>query len=236
MTRSYGEVAAAAGSPGAARAVGQVMAANRTPLIVPCHRVLAAGGKIGGFSAPQGLALKRRLLALESGEGAGSSQGPARARRRARSAGLFVCIGRELDTRSRRNSSRMTLLRASAESLGAVAVLVAIAATPRPCAAITIEIDYSYDTNGFFGAGNPNGQGSDGAGRARSRRGVLLDNSHRHIFRQIVEPPDFRSSVGTGYAFWDWSLAFDHPATGDTVMLEHQTIGRKRVSHVCRGT
>jgi methylated-DNA-[protein]-cysteine S-methyltransferase len=66
-TRSYGDVAAAAGSPGAARAVGQVMAGNRAPLVVPCHRVVAAGGKIGGFSAPQGLALKRRLIALESG-------------------------------------------------------------------------------------------------------------------------------------------------------------------------
>ena len=66
-TRSYGELAAAAGSPGAARAVGQVMAGNRTPLIVPCHRVLAANGKLGGFSAPQGLAMKRRLLELEAG-------------------------------------------------------------------------------------------------------------------------------------------------------------------------
>jgi methylated-DNA-[protein]-cysteine S-methyltransferase len=65
-SRSYGEVATAAGSPGAARAVGQVMRTNRTPLIVPCHRVVAAGGKIGGFSAPQGLAMKRRLLELES--------------------------------------------------------------------------------------------------------------------------------------------------------------------------
>jgi O-6-methylguanine DNA methyltransferase len=65
-TRTYGELAAAAGSPGAARAVGQVMAGNRMPLVVPCHRVLAAGGRIGGFSAPQGLNLKRRLLALES--------------------------------------------------------------------------------------------------------------------------------------------------------------------------
>ena len=64
-TLSYGELAAAAGSPGAARAVGQVMASNRAPLLVPCHRVLAAGGKLGGFSAPQGLTLKRRLLALE---------------------------------------------------------------------------------------------------------------------------------------------------------------------------
>ena len=65
-SRSYGEVATAAGSPGAARAVGQVMRSNRTPLIVPCHRVVAAGGKLGGFSAPQGLAMKRRLLELES--------------------------------------------------------------------------------------------------------------------------------------------------------------------------
>jgi len=67
QTRSYGELAAACGSPGAARAVGQVMAKNRYPLVVPCHRVLAAGGLIGGFSAPQGLAMKRRLLELESG-------------------------------------------------------------------------------------------------------------------------------------------------------------------------
>jgi methylated-DNA-[protein]-cysteine S-methyltransferase len=65
-TRTYGELAAKAGSQGAARAVGTVMAGNRMPLIVPCHRVVAAGGKIGGFSAPSGLSLKRRLLALES--------------------------------------------------------------------------------------------------------------------------------------------------------------------------
>jgi methylated-DNA-[protein]-cysteine S-methyltransferase len=66
QTRSYGQLAAVCGSPGAARAVGQVMAKNRCPLIVPCHRVLAAGGQLGGFSAPQGLAMKRRLLAIES--------------------------------------------------------------------------------------------------------------------------------------------------------------------------
>jgi methylated-DNA-[protein]-cysteine S-methyltransferase len=76
VTRSYGQVAAAAGSPGAARAVGQVMAGNRTPLVVPCHRVLAAGGKIGGFSAPSGLALKRKLLALEAGEYAEGKRPP----------------------------------------------------------------------------------------------------------------------------------------------------------------
>ena len=64
-TSSYGELAAAAGSPSAARAVGQVMAKNRYPLVVPCHRVLGAGGKIGGFSAPGRLSTKRRLLEME---------------------------------------------------------------------------------------------------------------------------------------------------------------------------
>lgn len=64
--RTYGQLAAAAGSPGAARAVGQVMATNRVPLVVPCHRVVASGGGRGGFSAPQGLAMKRRLLAMEA--------------------------------------------------------------------------------------------------------------------------------------------------------------------------
>ena len=64
-TLSYGELAVKAGSPRAARAVGSVMAMNRYPLIVPCHRVVAAGGRLGGFSAPQGLQLKRRLLDLE---------------------------------------------------------------------------------------------------------------------------------------------------------------------------
>lgn len=64
-TSSYGDLAAACGSPGAARAVGQVMAKNRYPLVVPCHRVLGAGGKIGGFSAPGRLGTKRRLLEME---------------------------------------------------------------------------------------------------------------------------------------------------------------------------
>jgi O-6-methylguanine DNA methyltransferase len=65
-TRSYAQLASTAGSPGAARAVGQVMARNRFPLVVPCHRVLAAGGRLGGFSAPDGTRMKKRLLALES--------------------------------------------------------------------------------------------------------------------------------------------------------------------------
>lgn len=63
---TYGDLAKKAGRRGAARAVGQVMATNPVPLVVPCHRVLASGGKIGGFSAPTGLELKQQLLDLES--------------------------------------------------------------------------------------------------------------------------------------------------------------------------
>jgi methylated-DNA-[protein]-cysteine S-methyltransferase len=68
QTRSYGELAAECGAPGAARAVGTVMAKNRYPLVVPCHRVLAAGGALGGYSAPDGLRMKRRLLKMESSD------------------------------------------------------------------------------------------------------------------------------------------------------------------------
>jgi len=63
--RTYGEIAKAAGQPGAAQEVGQAMAKNPVPIIVPCHRVSAAGGKLGGFSAPGGPATKAKLLALE---------------------------------------------------------------------------------------------------------------------------------------------------------------------------
>jgi methylated-DNA-[protein]-cysteine S-methyltransferase len=65
-TRTYGEVARAIGEPQAARAVGRALGDNPFPIVVPCHRVLAAGGAIGGFSAPGGIATKRRLLAIES--------------------------------------------------------------------------------------------------------------------------------------------------------------------------
>lgn len=64
-TVTYGEVAALAGSPKASRAVGQAMARNPVALIVPCHRVTAASGKLGGFSAYGGAATKQVLLALE---------------------------------------------------------------------------------------------------------------------------------------------------------------------------
>jgi methylated-DNA-[protein]-cysteine S-methyltransferase len=64
---SYRELARRAGHPDAARAVGQVMATNRWPIIVPCHRIIASGGRLGGYSAPEGPMLKKRLLALEQG-------------------------------------------------------------------------------------------------------------------------------------------------------------------------
>lgn len=63
---TYAQLAAQAGSPRAARAVGQCMAANPVPLVVPCHRVVATNGGLGGYSAPGGIRLKQRLLDLES--------------------------------------------------------------------------------------------------------------------------------------------------------------------------
>jgi methylated-DNA-[protein]-cysteine S-methyltransferase len=65
QTRTYGEIAKAVGHPAAAQEVGQAMAKNPVPIIVPCHRVSAAGGKLGGFSAPGGPATKAKLLAIE---------------------------------------------------------------------------------------------------------------------------------------------------------------------------
>ncbi len=65
QTISYAELAEKVSAHGAARAVGTVMRKNPFPLIVPCHRVLGAAGKLGGYSAPGGLETKRRLLAME---------------------------------------------------------------------------------------------------------------------------------------------------------------------------
>jgi methylated-DNA-[protein]-cysteine S-methyltransferase len=64
-TMSYGEIARALGDVQAARAVGQALGRNPFAPIVPCHRVLGADGRPGGFSAHGGVAMKRRLLALE---------------------------------------------------------------------------------------------------------------------------------------------------------------------------
>jgi methylated-DNA-[protein]-cysteine S-methyltransferase len=64
-TLSYGELAARLGMKGAARDVGQALARNTVPIIIPCHRIVGSDGKLGGFSAPGGPDTKRRLLELE---------------------------------------------------------------------------------------------------------------------------------------------------------------------------
>jgi methylated-DNA-[protein]-cysteine S-methyltransferase len=70
-TRTYGEVASRLGDRSLAREVGRALAANPFPLVVPCHRVLAANGKPGGFSAPGGVSTKLRLLEIEGARAAG---------------------------------------------------------------------------------------------------------------------------------------------------------------------
>jgi methylated-DNA-[protein]-cysteine S-methyltransferase len=72
-TATYGEVARALGrtDPEAARDVGAALARNPTPIIVPCHRVVGANGRLTGFSAPGGLETKRRMLELEGAPGYG---------------------------------------------------------------------------------------------------------------------------------------------------------------------
>jgi O-6-methylguanine DNA methyltransferase len=71
-TLSYGEIATRVGSPGSARAVGQALGQNPFAIVVPCHRVLASGGRVGGFSAKGGVATKLRMLSIE-----GARQGNA---------------------------------------------------------------------------------------------------------------------------------------------------------------
>jgi len=66
-TMTYGQIAQIAGSPRAARAVGNIMASNRTPLVVPCHRVVPGGHrKFGNYSAGEGVRTKLRLLEMEA--------------------------------------------------------------------------------------------------------------------------------------------------------------------------
>jgi len=76
-TTTYGGLAADAGFPQAARETGVALGRNPVPLIIPCHRILAAGGKLGGFSAPGGTATKQKMLALENA--ASPSAEPAQA-------------------------------------------------------------------------------------------------------------------------------------------------------------
>lgn len=64
-TTTYGAIARRLGDVGLSRAVGRALGENPVPLIIPCHRVLAAAGRTGGFSAPGGVTSKLRMLALE---------------------------------------------------------------------------------------------------------------------------------------------------------------------------
>jgi len=80
QTRTYGQLAALAGSPGAARAVGNVMSSNLTPLVVPCHRVVACGGKLGHYSAAGGRRMKLRLLESEAAAAARRAHAASRAK------------------------------------------------------------------------------------------------------------------------------------------------------------
>jgi methylated-DNA-[protein]-cysteine S-methyltransferase len=70
-TATYGQIARAIGRPDGARDVGAALARNPYPIVVPCHRVVAADGALTGFSAPGGIATKRRMLELEGAPGFG---------------------------------------------------------------------------------------------------------------------------------------------------------------------
>ena len=96
-TLSYGEIAARLGAPDTASGVGRALARNPFSIIVPCHRVLAAGGRTGGFSARGGVAMKLRLLAIEGARSGGA------AHRAARKAISSRAQERPISTRTRRS-------------------------------------------------------------------------------------------------------------------------------------
>ncbi len=65
QTITYGRLAKKSGRPNASRAVGSTLAKNPLPLLIPCHRIIRSDGKLGGFSAPGGITLKKKMLELE---------------------------------------------------------------------------------------------------------------------------------------------------------------------------
>jgi methylated-DNA-[protein]-cysteine S-methyltransferase len=65
QTITYGKLAKKAGRPNASRAAGSTLAKNPMPLIIPCHRIIRCDGKLGGFSAPGGITVKKKMLELE---------------------------------------------------------------------------------------------------------------------------------------------------------------------------
>ena len=74
-TRSYRWIAVQMGRPGAARAVGQAMRANPAPIVVPCHRVIGENGELRGYGGPEGIGMKKDLLAIESGNSVSEAAG-----------------------------------------------------------------------------------------------------------------------------------------------------------------
>ena len=85
QTITYGQIAERLGDKALSRAVGQAMGENRCPIVMPCHRVLAASGKTGGFSAPGGVVTKLKLLTIEGAQPSGPTlfdELPLEARRR----------------------------------------------------------------------------------------------------------------------------------------------------------
>lgn len=71
--RSYGTLAEEIGAPGAGQAVGRALGRNPVPIVVPCHRILAADGRSGGFSAPGGISTKFRILQIEKAQREGDA-------------------------------------------------------------------------------------------------------------------------------------------------------------------
>ncbi len=87
-TQTYAKLAAGAGRPRAVRAAGTAMASNPLPILIPCHRVVRSDGGLGGYSAPQGVSVKQRLLLMEARHRRARTDGLiAKSPRRSRKAG-----------------------------------------------------------------------------------------------------------------------------------------------------
>jgi methylated-DNA-[protein]-cysteine S-methyltransferase len=99
VTRSYGELATKLGSPNSSRAVGQAMGRNPFPIVVPCHRVLAAGGRAGGFTAAGGIDTKMRMLEIEGARPTGAKENGKAAAAKPRPTKVPANAGHPFDTK-----------------------------------------------------------------------------------------------------------------------------------------
>lgn len=111
--------------------------------------------------------------------------------------------------------------------IGRVMVVVAalLMTAQRPAAAITLEIDYSYDASNFFGAGNPSGA-TAGLQAKASLEAVASYYSQilTDTFSSIQTPPALASSSFNGVATWSWSMSFNDPSNGASVVIENATL------------